>query len=157
MKSSCVKVQSVKDDQPKLTMTKVQAGTEQSPSGWVRQSKRREGKGGNGQPIQLQVDCTMLYYIRRQKQHYGGGRMILGMILGLLFKLFLLLDLNIHSYEYQVTSVDGPEYYGWNGTYNDFPGVYFLDDNVIGNDIIVEGDTVITIFNHDELIAVYKK
>lgn len=83
--------------------------------------------------------------------------MVLGMILGLLFKLFLLSGLNIHFYEYQVTSVDSSEYYGWNGTYNDFPGVYFLDENVIGNDIIVEGDTVITIFNNDELIAVYKK
>lgn len=52
--------------------------------------------------------------------------MILGMILGLLFKLSLLPNLNIHSYEYQVTSIDGSEYYGWNDTYNDFPGVVLI-------------------------------
>ena len=62
---------------------------------------------------------------------------------------------NFHTFEYTITSIEGNDYYGHNPSYTDFPGLYFTADELKGN--VNVGDTVISVFNHDDLVIVYKE
>lgn len=66
---------------------------------------------------------------------------------------------NYSAWVYQVTEIDGNgklvDYYGTNNQYEDFPHIYFTQEEV-GKLKIKEGDWVVTIFNHDDLIKIVK-
>lgn len=64
-----------------------------------------------------------------------------------------------NAWVYQVTEIDvngkSVDYYGTNNQYEDFPNVYFTHEEA-GKLKIKEGDWVVTIFNHDDLIKIVK-
>jgi len=60
---------------------------------------------------------------------------------------------SITVFEYKVTSIEDEEFYGENPEYKDFPNVYFEASDL--KERVDVGDIVVTIFDHDDLVAVY--
>ena len=63
---------------------------------------------------------------------------------------------NYSSWVYQVTETYDNEYYGTNNQYEDFPHVYFTSEELKAGQKIKEGDWVVTVFNHDDIIQIIK-
>lgn len=57
---------------------------------------------------------------------------------------------------YQVTEIDGHEYYGESKQYEDFPNVFFYDTNIRAGQEVAVGDWVVTVFDNDDVAEVVK-